>query len=63
MEEIGMMDAIERYLRGEMDEAERAWFENLRRTNAELDQAVVEQHAFLGQVESYGRIRQLKHQL
>lgn len=58
-----MMDAIERYLRGEMDEAEKAWFENLRRTNAELDQAVVEQHAFLNQVESYGRIKQLKHQL
>jgi S1-C subfamily serine protease len=63
MEDIATMDAIERYLRGEMDEAEKAWFENLRRTNSELDQAVVEQHAFLNQLENYGRIKQLKHQL
>jgi S1-C subfamily serine protease len=63
MEEMVLLDAIERYLRGEMSESEKAGFEELRRTNAEVDQAVVEHHAFLNQLDQYGQHKHLKHQL
>jgi S1-C subfamily serine protease len=63
MEEMVLLDAIERYLRGEMTETEKSGFEKLRRDNAEIDQMVVEQHAFLNQLEKYGQHKELKHQL
>src|SRR5512138_462845 len=63
MEEMVLLDAIERYLRGEMSESEKAGFEELRRSNAEVDQAVVEHHAFLNQLDQYGQHKHLKHQL
>lgn len=63
MEDMVLLDAIERYLRGEMTEVEKTGFEKLRRENAEIDQAVVEQHAFLNQLEKYGQQKALKHQL
>lgn len=63
MEEIVLIDAVERYLRGEMAPAEVADFENLRRSNAEVDQLVVEQQMFLQQLDHYGDRREYKHQL
>jgi hypothetical protein len=38
MDQIALIDAAERYLRGEMDEQEIAMFEDLRKTNPEIDQ-------------------------
>jgi serine protease Do len=58
-----MLEATVRYLRNEMSEAERKSFEDLRKQNPEIDQMVVEQHFFLGQLESFGDIERLKANL
>ena len=42
MDDIKILDTVERYIRGEMSPDERLWFEQLRKTNAEVDQLVVE---------------------
>jgi len=54
MEEIAMLDAIERYIRGEMLPEERVFFEHLRKSNPGVDQMVVEHTIFLDQLNKYG---------
>lgn len=61
MEENLLLDAIERYQRGEMDDAERAYFEDLRQKNPEIDQRVVEHLLFLNKLNHYSDIENLKH--
>lgn len=52
--DIMILDAVERYIRGEMNPDERLHFENLRKTNAEVDQLVVEHTLFLQQMNRFG---------
>lgn len=52
--EIMILDAVERYIRGEMNPDERLHFENLRKTNGEIDQLVVEHTLFLQQMNRFG---------
>ena len=59
-EQIIMMDAVERYLRGEMLPDELAYFEQLRKSNAEVDQLVVEHNIFLQEMEKVGQRRQIQ---
>jgi S1-C subfamily serine protease len=54
MDDIQILDAVERYIRGEMNPDERLHFENLRKTNAEIDQLVVEHTLFLQQMNRFG---------
>jgi serine protease Do len=63
MEDVVMLDAIERYLNGTMPTEERERFDALRRQNAEADQLVVEHHMFLHQFEQYAHLRDTKHRL
>lgn len=63
MDEILLMDAAERYLNGEMDAGEKAMFEQLRQTNPEVDQLVVEHSHFLQELQRYGGVREVKHSL
>ena len=63
MDEIVMMDTVERYLKGELTQEELAQFEKLRRENGDVDQLVVEQQMFLQQLGHYGERRDYKHQL
>jgi serine protease Do len=63
MEDLGLLDLIERYLTGEMNAQEREHFEGMRRNNAELDQLVVEQQMFLASLNNYGDRREMKHTL
>ncbi|TAD84443.1 MAG: serine protease [Bacteroidetes bacterium] len=63
MDDIMMMDAVERYVNGTMTAGERAVFEDMRRQNTELDQLVVEHQMFLHQLDDYGKMRQAKHWL
>ena len=63
MEEILLFDTIERYLDDQMNAEEKAWFENLRNTNPEVDQMVVEHNMFLQQMGAYSDTRSFKHQL
>jgi len=63
MEDIGLLDLVERYLNGEMNSQEKEQFEGMRRQNAELDQLVVEQQMFLASLTHYGERREMKHTL
>jgi serine protease Do len=60
MQEIVMLDTIERYIRGEMLPEERVFFEELRKSNPPVDQMVVEHTIFLNQMNKYGERKNLK---
>src|SRR5215213_10589843 len=60
MDNIQLLDAVERYIRGEMNSQERVYFEQLRKTNPEVDQLVVEHTLFLNQLTKFGEHKQFK---
>ena len=63
MQDTTLLDAAERYLRGEMSSEEKALFEHLRNSNPEVDQLVIEHALFLDRFTQYGVNRQFKDQL
>jgi len=63
MDEIILMETIERYLGGEMTPQEKVFFDDLRKSNPEIDQAVVEHSYFLHGLEKYGAAKSFKHTL
>ncbi len=63
MDDILLIDAAERYLKGEMSAQEITFFEELRKNNPELDQLVVEQTFFINEVEKYGDAKNFRHTL
>ncbi len=63
MDEIILIETVERYLSGEMTTQERAFFEDLRKNNAEVDQLVVEHSYFLEGLHKYGILKTFKHTL
>lgn len=63
MDEIILIEAVERYINGEMTQQEQVFFEDLRKNNAEVDQLVVEHAYFLEGLEKYATIKSFKHTL
>ena len=63
MDDIKMLDTVERYIRGEMTPDERLYFEQLRKTNPEVDQLVVEHTLFLQQMNRFGEWKKFKQSL
>ena len=63
MKDTALLDAVERYLRGEMLPEEKLFFEHIRATNPDVDQLVVEHSLFLDQFTQYGEIDKLKTRL
>ena len=63
MDDILLLDAIERYLKGEMGAEEKAKFEQLRQNSPDVDQMVVEHNMFLHQIDAYADNRDYRHQL
>ena len=63
MNEIQLIEAVERYIRGEMKTDERVYFEQLRKTNPEVDQLVVEHTLFIHQMNEVGELRKFKSTL
>jgi len=61
MEDILLLEAIERYLTGNMLPAEKAYFEQLRKNTPEIDQMVVEHKLFLQQVDNFSEYKNLKN--
>jgi S1-C subfamily serine protease len=55
-----ILDAVERYIRGEMSPDERLWLENLRKTNPAIDQLVVEHTLFLQQMNRFSQWQDFK---
>ncbi len=60
MEDILLLEAIERYLNGGMDANEKAYFEELRKNTPELDQMVVEHNMFLHQMDNFSDRKNMK---
>lgn len=63
MDEIILLEAVERYIKGEMTPEEKAYFDDLRMNNAEIDQMVVNHHLFLNQLKNYADRTHLKSEL
>ncbi len=63
MEEIVLLDAVERYLNGEMTAQEKSYFEDLRNKTPEVDQMVVEHQLFMNQMNQFGDQKRMKTQL
>jgi serine protease Do len=63
MEDTALLEAVERYIRGEMLPEEKEFFEHVRKTNPDVDQLVVEHSLFLDRFAQYGKIHRLKSQL
>jgi serine protease Do len=63
MDDIILLDAIERYIDGTMDANELAHFEHLRTINPEIDQLIVEHKYFLKIVGEYGDRKAMKSQM
>ena len=63
MSDTQLLDAIERYIRGKMRPDERLQFENLRKSNPEVDQLVVEHTLFLQQLNHFGERKNLRSSL
>jgi len=62
-EQIQIIQEIERYLEGQMNEAERAAFEARRKADPQLDRQVQEQQLVLTTLEQYGRRSELQRKM
>jgi len=63
MDENLLLDAIERYNNGEMNDQEKLFFEELRKNNADIDQVAAEHTFFLAQLEKMSEQKSFKHNL
>jgi serine protease Do len=63
MEDLQLLEAVERYISGGMNPDERVYFEGLRKSNPDIDQMVVEHTFFLQQLNRFDETRKLKHTL
>jgi serine protease Do len=60
MEDIKILEAVERYITGQMSPDERVYFEQLRKSNPEVDQMVVEHTFFLQQMNRFDEGRKFR---
>jgi S1-C subfamily serine protease len=60
MDDIKILEAVERYINGQMTTDERVYFETLRKSSPEIDQLVVEHTFFLHQMDRFDETRKLK---
>ncbi|HXD78349.1 MAG TPA: serine protease [Puia sp.] len=63
MQDNALLDAVERYIRGEMLPEEKLFFEHVRSSNPEVDQLVIEHTLFLKQLTQYGETARLRNDL
>jgi serine protease Do len=63
MDDILLLDAIERYKNGQMTPEERKFLEELRKNNPEIDQLAVEHIFFLQQLENTANLKEFKQSL
>jgi len=63
MDELLLIETVERYLKGEMDAKERGFFEEIRKNNPEIDQMVVEHTFLFNELDKQANIKAFKHSL
>lgn len=60
MDDIKILEAVEHYISGQMNPDERVRFEQLRKSNPEIDQMVVEHTFFLQQMNRFDEVKNFK---
>jgi S1-C subfamily serine protease len=60
MEDLKLLEAVEQYISGQMSPDERVHFEQLRKSNSEVDQMVVEHTFFLHQMNRFDEVKHFK---
>ncbi len=60
MDDVKILEAVERYITGQMTPDERVYFENLRKSSSEIDQLVVEHTFFMQQMNRYDQTKKYK---
>lgn len=60
MDDLKIIEAVERYITGAMSPDERVYFEQLRKSSPDIDQLVVEHTFFLQQMNRHDQTRQFK---
>jgi serine protease Do len=60
MDDIKLLEAVEQYIGGQMSPDDRVYFEQLRKSNPEIDQLVVEHTFFLQQLNRYDQTKVFK---
>jgi len=63
MDENLLLDAIERYRNGQMDDQEKLFFEELRKHNSEIDQLAAEHSFFLSELDKMAEQKASTHNL
>lgn len=63
MDDVKMIEAVERYIRGEMKPDERVYFEQLRKDNPEVDQMVVGHTLFLHEINELAERKEFRSTL
>lgn len=63
MDDLLLLETVERYLLDEMSAEEKSYFDQLRNTNAHIDQIVVEHSMFLHQMNAYVNHKNFKNLL
>ncbi len=63
MDDTLLLEAVERFLAGDMTAEEKIFFTELRNKNADVDQMVIEHTNFLQGIDNYGAIRSFKNAL
>jgi S1-C subfamily serine protease len=63
MDDLKLLELVERYINGQMNPDERVQFEQLRKTNPEIDQMVVEHTFFVHQFTHFDEIKKFKSKL
>jgi len=61
MDDLLLIEAVEKYLKGEMTPSEKTYFEEIRKTNPSVDQMVVEQTFLLHELDKRSGIKAFKH--
>ncbi|MBL7702048.1 MAG: trypsin-like peptidase domain-containing protein [Ferruginibacter sp.] len=63
MDEILLIETVERYLKGEMNQQESTFFEEIRKKNPDIDQLVVEHTFLFNELDKQAGIKAFKHNL
>jgi serine protease Do len=63
MDDLKLLETVERYISGQMGPDERMQFESLRKTNPDVDQLVVEHTFFMRQLDRHGQTKKLRNRL
>ena len=63
MDEVLLIETVERYLKGDMTQKERDFFEEIRKNNPAVDQMVVEHTFLFHELDKQANIKAFKHSL